>query len=121
MRVFAVRDKAWLGRGIFAVFSTAAKAERFLDQSTGIVGQCGEIAELAVIASDGSHTPSSVFAAYLYDDLHDSHIFDGLYEDAAVAGDVAGRKGRVVPFAIDSPEEHDVESQMAEANRMGGG
>ena len=96
MRVFAVRDKAWLGRGVFAVFSTVDKAEQFLGQSIGVVRQCGEVAELSIIMADNSHSPSRVFAAYLYDDLHDSLIFDGLYEDATVAGDVAGRKGQII-------------------------
>jgi hypothetical protein len=104
MKVFSVRDKAWLGRGIFALFSTVDGAEQFLDQSTGIVRQCGEVAELTMITKSGDAAPSAVFAAYLYDDLHDSHIFDGLYEDSAVAREVAGNKGHVVEFVIDAPK-----------------
>jgi hypothetical protein len=103
MRVFAVRDKAWLGRGIFALFSTIDRAQRFLDCSCGIIRQCGEVAEL--IAMEASDSPSTVFAAYLYDDLYDSHIFDGLYEDGGVARDVAGDKGYVVKLVIDSADE----------------
>lgn len=118
MRVFAIRDKAWLGRGVFAVFSTADKAEQFLDRSAGIVRQCGQVAELPIIAEDSSRAPSRVFAAYLYDDLHDSHILDGLYEDAAVAGDVAGRKGHVVELVIDSPEESDMRLLAIGGHRM---
>lgn len=104
MRVAAVRDKALLGRGIFALFSNVEKAERFLRQSSGTVKHCGEVTELTILVKDGPHTPSRVFAAYLYDDLHDSHIFDGLYEDPALARDVAGFKGHVVELIIDSPE-----------------
>lgn len=104
MRVFAVRDKAWLGRGIFALFSAVDKAERFLDRSAGIVKQCGEVAELTIVDEGGADAPTKVFAAYLYDDLHDSHIFDGLYRDAALAGDVAGDKGHVVELVIDLPD-----------------
>lgn len=101
MRVFSVRDKALLGRGVFALFSTHEMAQRFLDQSAGIVRQCGEVVELTIIGGQG--TSSTVFAAYTYDDLHDSHIFDGLYRDAAVAADAAGHKGHVVEFLIDAP------------------
>jgi hypothetical protein len=105
MRVFSVRDKAWLGRGIFALFSDIEKAKRFLDRSSGIVRQCGEVAELTIVIKGDGHGPITVFAAYLYDDLHDSHIFDGLYEDADMARDVAGDKGHVVELMIDSPDE----------------
>jgi hypothetical protein len=104
VRAFAVRDKALLGRGIFALFSTVERAEQYLRGSTGIVRQCGEVTELAVVAKSHDGFPSTVFAAYFYDDLHDSHIFDGLYEDSGVAFDIAGRKGHVVEFVIDSPE-----------------
>ena len=102
-RVFSVRDKSLLGRGIFALFSTHEMAQCFLDRSTGIVRQCGEVAELTIIGrSDAS---SRVFAAYAYDDLYDSLIFEGLYQDAALATDVAGHKGRIVELLIDSPLE----------------
>lgn len=104
MKIFVIRDKALLGRGVFAVFSTLDKAQQFLDRSAGIVRQCGELAELSIVLKDDAHTPSRVFAAYLYDNLHDSHIFDGLYEDPAIAKDVAGRKGHVVEFVIDLPK-----------------
>jgi hypothetical protein len=103
MKVYSVRDKAFFGRGIFALFSDGETAQQFLDRARGVLRQCGEVAELAVI---GKGDPlSTVFAAYVYDDLHDSHIFDGLYTDAAVAKDVAGRKGHVVKFVIGLPEE----------------
>lgn len=100
MKIYSVRDKALLGRGVFALFSSRETAQAFLDRSTGIVRQCGEVAELLVIG--GGNVSSVVFAAYTYDDLHDSHIFDGLYSDATVAKDVAGRKGHVVEFVINS-------------------
>lgn len=101
MKIFAVRDKAWLGRGIFALFSTSDKAEQYLRASTGFIRQSGEIAEIALLHC--THMPPEVFAAYTYDSLHDSHVFDGLYGDAAMARDAVGIKGNVVGHVIDIP------------------
>jgi hypothetical protein len=106
MTVFAVRDKAWTGRGIFALFSTVDRALEFLDRSTGIVKLCGEVTELSIVLGYGEGLPDTIFAAFTYDDLYDSHIFDGLYADRLVAWDVAGPKGQVFTFVIDSPDNN---------------
>lgn len=102
VRAFAVRDKAWPGKGIFALFS-----RRLISFSNApqVARQCGEVVEPTMVVKDRNHAPLRVFAAYLCHNLHDSHVFDKLYEDPDLAGDIAGPKGHADELVIDLPKK----------------
>jgi hypothetical protein len=106
MELFVVMDRSILGRGVFAVFSSLEKARSFGDdmyQSTNF--QC-EVKACPVIG--GSGVPDKVYAAHFYDDFYDTHVFDGIYSESDLAYDAVGRKGLIIRFVIDSPDDREI-------------
>jgi hypothetical protein len=102
LELFAIVDKAFLGRGVFGVFSDARKANAFLEDTVEKDAPQCEIRQLSVIGS-GAEGSGTVFAAYVYEKLYDITVLDGLYSDHRLARDVAGDNGLVVQFLIDMP------------------
>ncbi len=110
MELFAIMDKAFLGRGVFGVFSDFAKADSYLHECMAVDVPLCEIRRLKLDDLRGSLSAANtgvsgfVFVAYVYDQLHDQVIFDGLYPDSELAREAAGDSGLVVRFLVDAPD-----------------
>jgi hypothetical protein len=101
MEVFAVMDKAFFGRGVFAVFSTRERAEEHKPAIEEVHRSVCTVRACKVISAGGP--ADTLYAGYTYDDVYDVLIFDALYAGAAHARDAAGRKGLVVRLLLDAP------------------
>lgn len=104
--LFVVMDKHILGRGVFGVFTSNEKAEKYLDETKQEVGCLCVVHEMDVIGI--CHSPEEVFAGYIYDSFYATHVLDGIYGDPLVAREGAGPGGRVVRLVVDSPKELEV-------------
>ncbi|NLT23011.1 MAG: hypothetical protein GXX82_08195 [Syntrophorhabdus sp.] len=106
MELFVVMDRSILGRGVFAVFSSIEKARSFSDDMYRNTSFQSEVKTCTVI---GGPDPSDrVYAAHFYDDFYDTHVFDGIYSESNLAYDAVGRKGLIIRFVIDSPEDREI-------------
>lgn len=105
MEIFIVMDRHILGRGVFALFSTIEKAEKFMDEFTVETGNLCTISQMSVI---GKYSSQRVFAGYIYDSFYDTHVLDGIYADPVDARDGINPGGLVVRFVIDSPGEKEI-------------
>jgi len=106
MELFVVMDRSILGRGVFGVFSSYENARSFGD---GLYRQTHFQNDIKVCAVIGTTDPSGqVYAAHNYDDFYDTHIFDGIYSEHPLAYDAVGKKGLIIRFAIDSPDDKEI-------------
>ncbi len=106
MELFVVMDRSILGRGVFAVFSTIERAQSFSDVLYRNTRFQSEVKACPIIGGLGD--PDRVYAAHFYDDFYDTHVFDGIYSDSNLAYDAVGRKGLIIRFVIDSPEDKEI-------------
>jgi len=87
-------------------FPTLKKARSFSEDLYRDVHFPSEVKACSII---GEALPSgSVYAAHLYDHFYDTHIFDGIYSQSTVAYDAVGRKGLIIRFVIDFPEDKEI-------------
>ena len=110
MELFVVEDKAFLGRGVFGVFSTEEKAETFAEDFAREQNHLCAVRRLSLIGlkTDGD----TVFAAHAYNSFYDTFVVDGIYSGASLALDAVGRKGLVIRFRIDAPEDNEIVSDL---------
>jgi hypothetical protein len=113
LELFAIMDKAFLGRGVLGIFSDFAGAESYLRECMAVDVPLCEIRSLRVIDPWGPGAAAAsptgfVFAAYMYDQLHDQTVFEGLYPDALCAREAVGDSGLVVRFLIDAPDAREI-------------
>ncbi len=106
-------DKAFLGRGVFGVFSDFARADAFLRECMTVDVPLCEIRSLKVVNPWGpgparESSSEFVFVAYVYDQLHDQTVFEGLYPDPLSAREAVGDGGLVVKFCIDAPHTKEI-------------
>lgn len=106
MDLFVVLDKAFLGRGVFGVFSSMERAEAFAEDFHKKNGQPCNAARYSVIGHE--ENGDAVFAAHLYNDFYDTFVLDGIYAKAVFAFDAVGHKGLVIRFKVDSPDEGEI-------------
>lgn len=106
MELFVVMDKSILGRGVFGVFSSIEKARSFSEDLYRDVHFHSEVKACSIIGE--ALSSGSVYAAHLYDHFYDTHIFDGIYSQSTVAYDAVGRKGLIIRFVIDFPEDKEI-------------
>lgn len=106
MDAFIVIDDLVLGRGVFGIFSTSEKACTFKENVEERTNVRCEIRQISVIGPCAS--AESVVAAHSYDQIHDWHIFEGLYGDPVLARDAVGPKGLILEFVIDIPEKKQI-------------
>ncbi len=107
-------DKAFLGRGVFGVFSDFARADGYLRECMAVDVPLCEIRSLTVVDPWGpvaatGPLPGFVFVAYVYDQLHDQTVFEGLYPDPLSAREAVGDSGLVVRFCIDAPDTKEID------------
>jgi hypothetical protein len=106
LELYIVMDQAFFGKGVFAVFSSYEKAWDFTE---AFVAETGHICNIRLVSLLGTwEAPSQVYAVHIYDQLHDVHVFDGLYGAMKVAREAAGKGGLVLGFAVDRPETKEV-------------
>lgn len=99
-------DQAFFGKGVFAVFSSYEKAWDFTE---AFVAETNHLCHIRLVPLLGNIAVSNrVYAAHTYDQLHDVHVFDGLYGATSVAHDAAGKGGLVLAFAVDEPESREI-------------
>ncbi len=113
MELFAIMDRAFLGRGIFGVFSDFAGADSYLREYMAVDVPLCEIRSLTVVDPWGEGAAAGplsgfVFVAYMYDQLHDQTVFEGLYPDPLSAREAVGDGGLVVKFCIDAPDTKEI-------------
>lgn len=106
MEAFIVIDDMVLGRGVFGIFSTAEKARTYKDEFEARTAIKCEVRQISIVGPCAS--PNAVLAASGYDQIHDWHIFEGLYGEMPLARDAVGAKGLVVEFVIDAPEKKQI-------------
>lgn len=99
MELFVVMDKSLLGRGVFGIFSSLEKAQLFIKD---FEFHSRVVASPLVGAYDGS---GKIYAAHMYDNFYDTHVFDGIYSRSEFAYDAVGQKGLIIEFMIDLPDE----------------
>lgn len=99
-------DAMILGKGVFGIFSTVEKAQVFKDQFEASTAFGCQVRRISVIGGCGS--PKSILAAHSYEQIYDSHIFEGLYAEVLLARDAVGEKGLIVEFVIDAPQSKQV-------------
>lgn len=99
MELFIVMDKAFLGRGVFGIFSSLDRAQSFIEELKfhSVVLAC------PLIGTYGGS--GKIYAAHSYDNFHDTHIFEGIYSQNELAYDAVGYKGLIIEFVIDLPGE----------------
>ncbi len=103
MELFVVMDRSILGRGVFGVFSSYENARSFGDD---LYRQTHFQSDIKVCSLIGTPGPSGrVYAAHIYDNFYDTHIFDGIYSEHPLACDAVGKKGLIIRFSIDSPDD----------------
>lgn len=113
MELFAIMDKAFLGRGVFGVFSDFARADSYLRECMTVDVPLCEVRSMTVVDPWGpGGAPQGlsgfVFVAYVYDQLHDQTVFEGLYPDSLSAREAVGDSGLVVKFCIDAPDTKEI-------------
>lgn len=106
MELYVVIDRAFLGKGVFAVFSTREKAEDFVGRFERETANLCDIMKMGVTGLRVSE--DSVFAAHAYNDLYDTFFFDGIYDDIFVAYEAVGSKGLIVRCVIDGSDEREI-------------
>jgi hypothetical protein len=106
LELFVVLDKAFLGRGVFGVFSTIEKAEAFAEVLFEETHQLCSTTRCTVMGLE--EYGETVYAAHLYNDLYDTYVVDGIYAKAAFAFDAVGDKGLIIRFKVDSPDEREI-------------
>jgi hypothetical protein len=106
VELFVVVDKAFLGRGVFGVFSSIERAEAFAEDFHKEKNWPCNVRQYSVIGYE--ENGDTVFAAHIYDDLHDTFVLDGIYAEAIFAFDAVGRKGLVIKFKVDNPDEQEI-------------
>ncbi|MDD3845647.1 MAG: hypothetical protein PHC90_04730 [Syntrophorhabdaceae bacterium] len=106
MELFVVMDKSILGRGVFAVFSSPEKAQSFSEDLYLNTRFRSEVKACSIIGETGAS--GTVWAAHTYDHFYDTHVFDGIYSDSNLAYDAVGKKGLIIRFIIDSPEDREI-------------
>jgi hypothetical protein len=106
MELFVVLDKAFLGRGVFGIFSNREKAEKFVTDLQEETSHTCAISSLPVIGNGGHG--ETVFAAHVYNHLYDTFVFDGIYAKEAFAYDAVGHKGLIIRFTVDSPGDREI-------------
>ena len=103
MEFYIVMDKSILGRGVFGVFSSQKKALSFSEDLYRNTRFQSDVKACSII---GEPDPSGiVYAAHVYDHFYDTHVFDGIYSQNALAYVAVGMKGLIIRFIVDSPED----------------
>lgn len=106
MELYVVVDKMQSGRGALGVFSSYDKAKEYMDNFVSKTKCVCEI-EKSFIRGD-YQSPNHVFVAHTYDPGYDIHILEGIYSELSQAQRAAGRKGEIIEFSIDSPEQKQI-------------
>lgn len=88
-----------LGRGVFGIFSSMEKAMEFIGS---FQFHCLVLAFPLIGAYDES---GKIYAAHIYDNFYDTHVFDGIYSQSELAYEAVGQKGLIIEFVIDLPDE----------------
>ncbi len=100
MDVFVVLDKAYFGKGVFGIFSSADRAEAHVEVFGNAWGCTCEVRRFSL---EGSLDPSgTVFAAFTHDSLYDVYVFDGVYTGAVAAYAAADKNGLVAELVLDA-------------------
>jgi hypothetical protein len=99
VEVFVVLDKAFFGKGVFGVFSSADKAAAQVEVFGNAWGCTCEVKQFSL---DGSLDPSgTLFAAFTHDSLYDTYVLDGVYTEVVAAHAATNRKGLVAELILD--------------------
>lgn len=95
-------DSAFFGRGVFGIFTSMELATSYRDSIDDVISWW-EIKKLSLIG--GEPDDEKVYAAYTYYELYDCYSLEGIYANGEDAKEAVGKKGMVVEFVLDRPNQ----------------